>query len=140
MLVPAFGWRSVFLVGVLFPLVLVPVAVKALPESLVYLAVRGRVDQVRLAIGVNQALSTVTSALYPAEVRATGVGWAFGAGRVGSLIAPLVGGLLLTRGVPGEVIFRLVAVPTILGAVTVAILVARIHRARRAATTDPVAA
>ncbi|MCF7549510.1 enoyl-CoA hydratase/isomerase family protein [Pseudonocardia sp. WMMC193] len=65
---------------------------------------------------------------------------AVGSTRCGSLIAPLVGGLLFTRGVPGEVIFRLVAVPAILGAVTVAILVARIHRARRAATTDPVAA
>ena len=33
---------------------------------------------------------------YPTSVRATGVGWALGIGRVGSIVGPLVGGALLT--------------------------------------------
>ena len=42
-LIPAFGWRSVFLVGGLVPLALAPVLAAALPESIRYLALlRGR--------------------------------------------------------------------------------------------------
>ena len=33
---------------------------------------------------------------YPTSVRSTGVGWALGIGRVGSIIGPLVGGALMT--------------------------------------------
>ncbi|MGP4014764.1 MFS transporter [Saccharopolyspora sp. 5N708] len=40
-LIPVHGWRSVFLVGALAPLVLVPIMVKFLPESLTFLIGRG---------------------------------------------------------------------------------------------------
>ena len=40
-LIPAFGWRSVFLVGGLAPLPLVPILLRALPESVRYLALVG---------------------------------------------------------------------------------------------------
>ena len=43
-LIPAFGWRSVFLVGGLAPLLLVPVLLYALPESIRYLALVGGRD------------------------------------------------------------------------------------------------
>ena len=42
-------------------------------------------------IGANALAAT----FYPTSVRATGVGWALGIGRVGSIIGPLVGGALL---------------------------------------------
>jgi len=46
-LIPAFGWRSVFYFGGLIPLVIGILMFAALPESLEFLAVRGRsVDQV----------------------------------------------------------------------------------------------
>jgi MFS transporter, AAHS family, 4-hydroxybenzoate transporter len=41
------------------------------------------------------ASNALTAAFYPTSVRATGVGWALGIGRVGSIIGPLVGGALL---------------------------------------------
>jgi AAHS family 4-hydroxybenzoate transporter-like MFS transporter len=44
--IPAFGWRGVFLIGGLAPLVLVPILVKALPESIRFLALSGRPDAV----------------------------------------------------------------------------------------------
>ncbi|WP_226356782.1 MFS transporter [Pseudonocardia sp. ICBG601] len=90
------------------------------------------------AVGVNQALSTITAEIYPLDIRATGVGWSFGAGRIGSLIAPLAGGALMAAGVAGGVIFQLIAVPAAIGAVSLALLVVRVHRARRA--TAPAAA
>ncbi|MEQ3549879.1 MFS transporter [Pseudonocardia nematodicida] len=86
------------------------------------------------AVGVNQALSTITAEIYPIDVRATGIGWAFGAGRVGSLVAPLAGGLLMTTGVPGAVIFQLIAVPAAVGAISLVLLVLLVHRTRRRAT------
>lgn len=90
------------------------------------------------AVGVNQALSTITAEIYPLDIRATGVGWSFGAGRIGSLIAPLAGGALMAADVAGGVIFQLFAVPAAIGAVSLALLVVRVHRARRA--TAPAAA
>jgi len=38
---PAFGWRSVFLVGALAPMVIIPVMLRFLPESLAFLTGRG---------------------------------------------------------------------------------------------------
>jgi MFS transporter, AAHS family, 4-hydroxybenzoate transporter len=36
--------------------------------------------------------------LYPAEIRATGVGWGHAIGRVGSFVGPAIGGALLALG------------------------------------------
>jgi AAHS family 4-hydroxybenzoate transporter-like MFS transporter len=47
-------------------------------------------------IGGQIAANALTAAFYPTAVRATGVGWALGIGRVGSIIGPLVGGILLS--------------------------------------------
>jgi MFS transporter, AAHS family, 4-hydroxybenzoate transporter len=47
-------------------------------------------------IGGQIAANALAAAYYPTSVRATGVGWALGIGRVGSIIGPLVGGILLS--------------------------------------------
>ncbi len=44
-MIPAFGWRSVFLVGGLVPLLLLPFLFKALPESIRFLAMMGGRDR-----------------------------------------------------------------------------------------------
>lgn len=44
-MIPAFGWRSVFLVGGLVPLLLLPLLFKALPESIRFLAMMGGRDR-----------------------------------------------------------------------------------------------
>src|SRR6202041_2715646 len=43
-LIPQFGWRSVFVVGGVAPLVLVPILALKLPESVRFLALSGRAD------------------------------------------------------------------------------------------------
>src|SRR5579863_9526503 len=43
-LIPQFGWRSVFVIGGAAPLVLVPILVLRLPESVRYLALSGHAD------------------------------------------------------------------------------------------------
>jgi AAHS family 4-hydroxybenzoate transporter-like MFS transporter len=47
-------------------------------------------------VGGQIAANALAAAFYPTSVRATGVGWALGIGRVGSIVGPLVGGMLLT--------------------------------------------
>jgi AAHS family 4-hydroxybenzoate transporter-like MFS transporter len=47
-------------------------------------------------VGGQIAANALAAAFYPTSVRATGVGWALGIGRVGSIVGPLVGGVLLS--------------------------------------------
>jgi AAHS family 4-hydroxybenzoate transporter-like MFS transporter len=47
-------------------------------------------------VGGQIAANALAAGFYPTSVRATGVGWALGIGRIGSIIGPLVGGVLLT--------------------------------------------
>jgi AAHS family 4-hydroxybenzoate transporter-like MFS transporter len=46
-------------------------------------------------IGGQIAANALAAAFYPTSVRASGVGWALGIGRIGSIVGPLVGGALL---------------------------------------------
>jgi MFS transporter, AAHS family, 4-hydroxybenzoate transporter len=48
-------------------------------------------------VGGQIAANALAASFYPTAVRATGVGWALGVGRVGSIVGPLVGGVLLTQ-------------------------------------------
>jgi AAHS family 4-hydroxybenzoate transporter-like MFS transporter len=57
-------------------------------------------------IGGQISSNALASGFYPTAVRATGVGWALGIGRVGSIVGPLVGGALLSmKWSAGEVFF-----------------------------------
>ena len=47
------------------------------------------------AFGAQISLNTLTAYIYPTRARSTGVGWALGIGRIGSILGPLVGGVLL---------------------------------------------
>jgi MFS transporter, AAHS family, 4-hydroxybenzoate transporter len=47
-------------------------------------------------LGGQNSANALAAAFYPTAVRATGVGWALGIGRIGSIVGPLVGGLLLS--------------------------------------------
>jgi MFS transporter, AAHS family, 4-hydroxybenzoate transporter len=46
-------------------------------------------------VGGQIAANALAAGFYPTSVRATGVGWALGIGRVGSIVGPLIGGALL---------------------------------------------
>jgi MFS transporter, AAHS family, 4-hydroxybenzoate transporter len=55
-------------------------------------------------VGGQIAANALAAGFYPTSVRATGVGWALGIGRIGSIVGPLVGGVLLSqRWSAGEV-------------------------------------
>lgn len=58
----------------------------------------------------------LAAALYPAEIRSTGIGWALGVGRIGAVLGPIVGGFLVGAGFPIATIFAIYAVPLLLAA------------------------
>ena len=64
-------------------------------------------------------LYSVAARLYPTEVRSTGVGWAIGAGRIGAIVGPLLGGVLIGAGYSMSVDFIIFAVPVVVAGVVV---------------------
>ncbi len=56
---------------------------------------------------------------YPAEVRATGMGWTIGIGRLGAILAPTMAGLLLDRGWQPASLYYVFALPLIAAALAV---------------------
>lgn len=61
--------------------------------------------------GGQAGIGALAAALYPPSHRATGVGWAYGAGRTASIFAPLFGTFVLSEGFEPTTIFALLAVP-----------------------------
>jgi MFS transporter, AAHS family, 4-hydroxybenzoate transporter len=56
-------------------------------------------------IGGQICMNAFAAAIYPTAIRSTGVGWALGVGRLGSIIGPIVGGTLIARGLSIDEIF-----------------------------------
>jgi AAHS family 4-hydroxybenzoate transporter-like MFS transporter len=77
--------------------------------------------------GCQAGLFALFGRIYPPHIRATGAGWALGLGRIGAIVGPLLGGVLLGLGFQAKEIFVAAAVP--LFAVTV--LMAILGRLRR---------
>jgi MFS transporter, AAHS family, 4-hydroxybenzoate transporter len=67
-----------------------------------------------LVIGAQQNSPAMSVQLYPRRMRAAGSGWQFAAGRLGSILGPIIGGLLFSSGVAYETLFVGLAVPALL--------------------------
>ncbi|MDP8984575.1 MAG: MFS transporter [Pseudomonadota bacterium] len=73
-------------------------------------------------IGGQAAANALAATSYPTQLRSTGVGWALGIGRVGSIVGPLLGGALMTARMPLPKLFVIAAVPAAVAAVALAVL------------------
>ncbi|EQB00501.1 hypothetical protein L485_13250 [Sphingobium baderi LL03] len=62
-------------------------------------------------LGGHQGLNGAAGLLYPSTVRASGIGWALSIAKIGSIIGPLVGGILLGAGLPRLQLMMIVASP-----------------------------
>jgi AAHS family 4-hydroxybenzoate transporter-like MFS transporter len=67
-------------------------------------------------VGAQIGANALAAMYYPTPIRSTGVGWALGVGRVGSIIGPVVGGLLLAQHWPTPSLFLAGAVPAFVAA------------------------
>ncbi len=65
-------------------------------------------------IGGQNASHALTADFYPTRIRSTGVGWALGIGRIGSIVGPVLGGQLLVRGTAIRQVFWAAAVPALI--------------------------
>lgn len=74
------------------------------------------------AIGSQLALGSLASTFYPAEIRATGLGWSSGMGRTGSIFGPIILAAMVSANfTPSDVIGSL-AIPIALCAICVFLL------------------
>ena len=64
-------------------------------------------------VGGQIGANALTANSYPTPIRSTGVGWALGIGRIGSIIGPMIGGLLLSLHWPTRQIFLVGALPVL---------------------------
>jgi AAHS family 4-hydroxybenzoate transporter-like MFS transporter len=81
-------------------------------------------------VGAN-ALATMT---YPVAMRATGLGWALGVGRVGSIVGPTIIGLMLASAADARSVYLWCLVPISIGIAAIALLKRRAVPAREPVT------
>jgi MFS transporter, AAHS family, 4-hydroxybenzoate transporter len=62
-------------------------------------------------IGAQMALGSLAASFFPAEIRATGLGWSGGFGRIGAIVGPLAMAALLHANVAASLILALLMVP-----------------------------
>jgi len=69
--------------------------------------------------GAQAGLNAVAATYYPTSMRSTGVGWALGVGRLGSIVGPLLGGVVLSQHWSLQRIFLAGAMPALLAALAI---------------------
>jgi MFS transporter, AAHS family, 4-hydroxybenzoate transporter len=70
-----------------------------------------------LVLGAFNNLYAIALAVYPAQVRSTGLGWCIGLGRVGAVISPAVAGILIGWGISMSQIVLYFAIPAAIAAI-----------------------
>ncbi|KQY16703.1 MFS transporter [Rhizobium sp. Root73] len=83
-------------------------------------------------IGTQILLYASVAQLYNLSVRSTGLGWASGVGRIGAIVGPTLGGVLLAKELPLQQNFLIFAIPAMVSAL--AMLVFAVSNARRTET------
>jgi AAHS family 4-hydroxybenzoate transporter-like MFS transporter len=67
-----------------------------------------------LVIGAQAGLNVLAAQFYPTLIRSTGIGWALGIGRIGSIVGPLLAGMLLSNAWQPWQVLLAGAVPALL--------------------------
>lgn len=78
-------------------------------------------------VGAQLNISALAATNYPVEIRGAGTGASIAAGRVGSIVGPLVGGVLISLHVDTESIFLVAVIPAAI-ALAAILAMARIKR------------
>jgi AAHS family 4-hydroxybenzoate transporter-like MFS transporter len=68
-------------------------------------------------VGGQSAVNALSATYYPTDLRATGIGAGLGVGRIGAIIGPVVGGVLMSRHLASQKLFLVAAVPALVSAV-----------------------
>ncbi len=86
-------------------------------------------------LGAQFGINALAATYYPTSIRSTGVGWALGIGRIGSILGPVIGGTVISLQWSTEKIFLVSAIPALVSAIGVYAIgaLARLERSRAAA-------
>jgi MFS transporter, AAHS family, 4-hydroxybenzoate transporter len=114
-IIAAVGIAAIGSVGVVVPLILLASCAAGLG----------------IVAGQNTA-NAFAAMYYPTYIRATGVGWALGIGRIGAIIGPTAGGVMLAMHWSRAEIFAAGAIPAVIAACAILGLM-RLERAKAAA-------
>ena len=79
-------------------------------------------------VGSQGGANALSAAYYPTALRSTGVGWALGIGRIGSIVGPWVGGLILSFEWKTSSLFLTAAAPALLSSAAALIMAFRYPR------------
>jgi MFS transporter, AAHS family, 4-hydroxybenzoate transporter len=66
-------------------------------------------------LGLQFGINAASGMIYSTAVRSNGSGWAFGIGRFGSILGPILGGYFVAQHLPLTNLFLLWTIPTIVG-------------------------
>jgi AAHS family 4-hydroxybenzoate transporter-like MFS transporter len=72
-----------------------------------------------LIVGAQMCIIGLSASFYDTSLRATGVGWSLGAGRVGAVMGPLIGGVLIAAGLSTPALFFVAALVSLAAALAV---------------------
>ncbi len=86
-----------------------------------------------LVLGIQSGINVVGAMIYPTSLRANGSGWELGIGRIGSIVGPLLGALLI--GLPVQHLYMWSALPFAAGAV-ICFIIHRLNTERLAARPE----
>jgi MFS transporter, AAHS family, 4-hydroxybenzoate transporter len=67
-------------------------------------------------IGGQPAVNSLAASYYPTALRSTGIGWSLGIGRIGSILGPVLGGILIGLDWSSASLFAASAVPALVSA------------------------
>jgi AAHS family 4-hydroxybenzoate transporter-like MFS transporter len=70
-------------------------------------------------VGGQGGINALAAGFYPTAIRSTGIGWALGIGRIGSIVGPMVAGMLLSAGWRPQQIFLAGVIPACCAAAAV---------------------
>ena len=73
--------------------------------------------------GAQAGINVLAASFYPTAIRSTGLGWALGVGRVGSIVGPVIAGMMLSIGWRPHQILLAGAIPALIA--TAAVLLSR---------------
>lgn len=70
-------------------------------------------------LGAQLSIPALAARLFPMHVRGTGIGWTMGIGRIGSIIGPTVGGVLVGATPDWSALFQIAAIPCAIAAASI---------------------
>jgi MFS transporter, AAHS family, 4-hydroxybenzoate transporter len=99
-------------------------ALGSVGTSIILLMVTATAAGIGIVCGQNTA-NAFAAAFYPTYIRATGVGWALGIGRIGAIVGPGIGGIMLALDWSRPTILLVSAMPELIAVAAILVLMRR---------------